>query len=534
MSTSPSWHHLPLASTSGLPVLLVTMDVGISSYAVQVTDMANIWTESLDRKAICMRAWGENTSIDPSDTPDNMAKFLSSLKSALDSSQPGHDQTSLTLSSAKFDNAGENGLTLKLVCNLPGLQPLRWPIHLKKGPPTAIATDLVLPLIQAHYARKQEVDSLVQVLGHKDAVIAKLVDKLEAMGTGLEHVFTALSGRKKVSRSVAEDKIRGLAPFNLRKWKAKLENDHDGPADTAELTQSVFEGNSMPSRTYIEFENSPGLEGWWHDIKAHSEIPIREQAKKGNSIKGSPKQRTLSDEPMDDDGDDFQVQATPPGLKTHHGKEDDTAAPDDASTQDEDDSESEPPVTSHKKPKQKDAKKPTSRFGAIGGKKQVTTHRSPSPEIIPEKPTKDDSETASEAENDEDATASLAEESPSPPPPKAAPKTGGLGRIGGRKARATRERTKTPEPTTKEVKQSESQQLNTPKKLGHIGKATDTSPTATHDAKRGRRAAQQQESEAKEQHRETSQERADRRRDELKRELERKAAAGPAKKKRRF
>ena len=34
--------------------------------------------------------------------------------------------------------------------------------------------------------------------------------------------------------------------------------------------------------------------------------------------------------------------------------------------------------------------------------------------------------------------------------------------------------------------------------------------------------------------RETSQERADRKRDELKRELEKKAAAGPAKKKRKF
>lgn len=551
MTNHISWHHLPLAPSPDLPVLLVNIDVGTASYAVQVTDMANIWTESLDRKAICIRAWGENTSIDPSDTADNMAKFLSSLRSALDSSQPGHDQTSITLSSAKFDDAAENGLTLRAVCNLPGLEPLQWPIHLKKGPPTAIATDLVLPLMQAHYARRREVESLVQILKHKDAALSKSLDKLEAVGTSLEQVFTVLSGRKKVTRSVAEEKVRGLAPFNERKWKASLVNDHEAPSNASDLLQRVFEGDGLPYLSYVEFDKTPSLDGWWHDVKTNSQIPIRSHSQKSTSAKASPKPPSQPEETGDDDDDDFQVQLTPPHLRSERGVGAKSAAPipDDASTEDEDEGrnedevmelDSEPLATSRKaSTKHQNAKKPSSRLGAIGGKQKAAAKYSPPPttDISKERnteATKDDTETASEADEDEDATVSIHEKSPSPPPQRLAPKKGGLGRIGGKKPEPAQERVKTPEPDTEiSIKQS-SQIVNTPKKLGRIGKAADPISTSEQNGGRGRQSTRQQESEARNEPRETSQERADRRRDELKRELEKKAAAGPAKKKRRF
>jgi hypothetical protein len=76
-----------------------------------------------------------------------------------------------------------------------------------------------------------------------------------------------------------------------------------------------------------------------------------------------------------------------------------------------------------------------------------------------------------------------------------------------------------------------------PKKLGVIGKKSDAggskTPLVDNVAKRGR-PAENEESQTDDRPRETSQERADRRREELKNELQRKAAAGPAKKKRRF
>src|SRR5690242_19223257 len=120
---SVTWRPLPLQSAS-LPVLLVSAEMGPASYTIRLTDMANLWTETLERKDICMRGWCENTSIDPSDTPENMAKFLASLQSALDASQPGHENTSLSLSPAKDDPTSDT-LTLKLTCDLPGFKPLK-------------------------------------------------------------------------------------------------------------------------------------------------------------------------------------------------------------------------------------------------------------------------------------------------------------------------------------------------------------------------------------------------------------------------
>jgi hypothetical protein len=77
------------------------------------------------------------------------------------------------------------------------------------------------------------------------------------------------------------------------------------------------------------------------------------------------------------------------------------------------------------------------------------------------------------------------------------------------------------------------------RRLGVIGKKPGAAPSSSSSTKpvghdstdRGR---QRQVSAEVDRPRETSEERADRRREELKKELEKKAAAGPAKKKRRF
>ena len=103
---STAWRPLPLPVTDELPPLLVAFETGPSTYSIQVTDLASVWTESLDRRAICVRAWTEETSIDPSDTPQNMTRLLQALRSALDSTAAGHDRTSITLSPASLSSSG--------------------------------------------------------------------------------------------------------------------------------------------------------------------------------------------------------------------------------------------------------------------------------------------------------------------------------------------------------------------------------------------------------------------------------------------
>lgn len=524
-------------------MLLAFMDMRTAAYTVRITDTANVWEETLDRKAICIRGWAENTSIDPSDTPDNMARFLGSLRSALDPSQPGHECTSLTLSPAQTDDAGEGGLTLKVTCRLTGVQPLTWPFHLKKSPPSAIATELVLPLVQAHHVRKQEVDSLIEALHHKDAVLSKVLDKLEAVGTGLEHVFNSLSGKKKVPRSQAEKSVQGLAPFDQAKWKRDVTSEADGINTVSDLIHDVFGRGHLPLLSPIKIGDSSELDRWWHHFRSITHTPVRSQVQ---SLAGAEEPELSNRKDTLDEDEEFQVQITPPRLTSARKLADRDNVPlsHDISTEsEEEDSKSHHPSS----PTSRDGRtetahtRPIPQLGSLGPKLSVKP-RNPSPPPMPSPGkhvtmiTVDDDETASEA--DEDVIASLPDKLPSPFA-KITPPKGGLGRIGKKKPEPrAQQKEKTPEPKVQDEESPGSIRMQTPRKLGVIGKRPEGSspakPAAEEDTERGRRRVQRVEPESEEEPRETSQERADRIREKLKRDLEKKAAAGPTKKKRRF
>ncbi|KAG5745242.1 hypothetical protein H9Q70_012068 [Fusarium xylarioides] len=504
--------------------------------------MANMWSESLDRKAIFMRGWNENTSIDPSDTPDNMAKLLSCLNTALDASQPGHEEASIRLDRDSRSDAGDDDLVLNITYQIPGLQPLKWPMYLKRLPPPSIATHLVLPLIQAHHAKDVEIEFLTRSLGNKDAVLNKLLNKLEAVGTGMEHVFNALSGKKKISRAAAAEKVPGLAPFDRRRWKSGLAYEEDCPNDAESLVPRVFEKGGLQFEPITDSAESPRLDQWWQDFKGVSSVAHPPQHKAAVAKDKSPTPQDSEEAHIEQDDNDFQVQSTPPHLlpksKSTHATE--TPFADDVSTEGESigsaGSVSQGPGT--RKPN-----KTVRKIGALGGKKQSTPPLSPDPVKSQAQKNSlsqqhDDSETASESEDDDKpATAEVGKSGPSTPsPPRPTANRSGLGRIGGNKTKRLVEEqpvTLNPEvgePSTTAVSHRQS------KKLGAIGKHKDSinevTNTANEDNRRSRTTTKEVTAESRP--RETSQERADRRREELKKELEKKAAAGPAKKKRRF
>lgn len=548
MSGELLWRPLPLAALPGMPVLLVSADIGSATYTVRVTDMANIWMETLDRKAICMRAWSDNTSIDPSDTPENMAKFLATIQLSLDPCLPGHDQTDLTLLSGSSTDNSEHELILKITCPLPGFSPLKWSLHLKKSPPSAIATELVLPLIEAHYTRKQEVESLIQTMKDKDTVIGKLSDKLEAIGTGLENVFTSLLGKKKVTRKSAEGYVKGLSPFEEIRWKSCLMNNSDGPSNASELTQQVFNGHGLQYQSTMQIDGSPELDTWWKNFQSTSRLMHQGQ----QQVKGrSQRTPSPSTEALNVDDDDFQVQATPPHLKSSKGgaMTRSSQALDDAST--DSDVESPPKDTFRRQPPRESSQQdrihePKTRMGAIGGRKPALREQSPPPKasISPvSKPVilDDDGDTASCASDDDgDATVSVPENlSPPQSPPLSKPpvQRGRLGRVGGSVLRTQAAEMAQVTESRNTESSSIADALPARTKLGAIGNrigngaGSTTVSTLDNASRRGRIS---EESQSKIQPRESSQERADRRREELKRELEKKTAAGPAKKKRRF
>ncbi|KAI0127034.1 XRCC4-like factor-domain-containing protein [Xylariales sp. AK1849] len=547
----------PLPAFQSVPALLVSPDFGPTSYTIHVTDLANVWVETLDRKGIVKRSLNEDTSIDPTEGADQMVMLLTKIQAAFDPSAPDHDQTSVSLKALLGDD-DEGNLALTISCILPGgLKPLEWPFQLTKCPLPSIASELVLPLIQAQHTRALEIEGLIASLKEKDAVINKLVNKLENTGIGLEDVFNALSGKRKASRGEAEARIKGLGPFEEHDWRLLTIPDEDVPGDMLSLMNDVF---SEPiHRPGLGISASNGLIDWWTKIGS-----------KGVTVDNTPSQAKISQqskvpelqEPRlaADEDDDFQVQATPPLLASRTKGGTDVGADD---TTDEDEVEALPDTRTPS------SQQKASRLGTIGRKKGVEPPRAnqslgrtfsagedtateSDDELVVSPPQKrvtarlgtirrrsksrkspaksaspipqqrrDDEDTASETDEASTAKAMSPEPSKEPPIPR---KVGSLGRL---RVQA-RQASVTAEGETSLLPEDANGTAGSPakpakRKLGMVGKKTN-------EEKRAGPVAPQEQPEEEE----TEEQRAERKRAELAKELERKAAAGPAKKKRRF
>ncbi|KAI1404817.1 XLF-domain-containing protein [Hypoxylon fuscum] len=569
MASRLRWHPLP--AFPHVPALMISPNLAASSYTLHVTDLANVWTESLDRKGILLRSLQENTSIDLSDgDPNQWAVFLSKLNAAFDSTSPDHHGTALSISASSPDKTYEASLVLHVTCVLPKpLKPLRWPIYLTKCPPAELASELVLPLIQAQHERNLEIEDLIVRLKEKDVVITKLVDKLEGMQTGLEHVFNSLSGKRKPSRALAEDKVKGLAAFDTSDWKSTMNLNKELPRDVPSLVHKVFTEVGLHCKVDREVGASSQLNDWWTKLDPSPTTAIRPQQETPKKPLDNPPRDTTATEKEDDD---FQVQATPPRLLARRQKEGHSQAADDSTdddgspvivpdshptlsqeqsrarigalggrktvvnkdnsasqssrtilADDETASESEEEAVQPRSPK-----RPSTRIGTIGKARETTPAPAMSSPPAPPPPnTDDDDVTASGSGSDGDGhEPPKSRSSPSAPP--AQRKKPGLGRIGGKpKARVTPEPSEDPKTTSPDIgnpKAAASPAKPAGRKIGTIGKKPDPegkrqrsdSPATTQDIEL-----------------ETEEQRAERRRLEIAKDLERKAAV-PTKKKRRF
>ncbi len=526
MSGHPSWRLLP-AAAPGIPTLLVSTAFTADSYSIHLSDLANVWVEALDRRPIIKRGMVEDTSIDPSDGPDQIRKMLELLRAAFDSNDSEHSSTSLTLAR---DDDGES-LVVHVTCVLPKpLKPFKWPLHLRKCPQSSTASELVLPMIQAHDARTREIDQLASLLREKDAVITRMIDKLEATGTGLEHVFNALSGKRRVTRAAAEARVKGLDPFSELDFRSKAVDIRPvaQSSDVSSLLGSVFGGAGLQYKSDLEVEASAVLNDWWTKLVKGRAVMLSElsETKAARTEPEPPAPEPIKNE------DDFQVQATPPGVRSARKRADPPPAADDDETSDGEDIGEDPAPSPPQAVRKDTGKASSSRLGAIGRSKRPSSSPPPPPADLPQQQGK---AKADQSDAHSETASELDDQSPPPSPPKPAPKRGGLGRIGGKpKQEAPPKRSPSPATPTEEA----SSQLPRRHRLGMIGKKVpspvpDPSAASASDDTRGRSKTPATQSK-KEQVRETSQDRADRKRAELQKEMEKRAAAGPAKKKRKF
>ena len=352
-----SWKPLSLGrlAETHLPPLLLSKSFEADSYAVHLTDLTHIWSESLDHDAIVGRAEEENTSIDPSDS-SQLHILLEKLALAL-SSGPN---TTLSLHIPSSPGRARPTISLSLKIKLPGgLAPLIWPIHLSAAPQSALTSHLTIPLLHAQFARIRELEGLKEVLREKDHVIQKLLDRLETQGTDVGQVFPQATGRsgRRVDRKQAGEKVRGLGAFDMEVWRKGL--SHEKMQDRRQVIEDVFTGGANFD---LETESSMPKENWWEPVKG-STLDLSNN----KPVTETPAKPVLKKEKSTEDSSDFQVQTTPPHLASTP-KASKSVAQDD-STDDEDlDAPSQVSQPS----------KSATEFGQIGGKKQIFENSAPS------------------------------------------------------------------------------------------------------------------------------------------------------------
>jgi hypothetical protein len=298
-----TWRVLPrISGSAGSPRLLVKSSFDTKTgYAIYVTDLTYIWSETLDRRQVIKRGLDEDTSIDPSEDANQLKILLDKLQKVIE----GADGTSTEL----LPGDGERRMVLKLTASLPyPLKPLIWPIHLKPSTQECLTNHLVLPLVGSQVVLKDEVSSLLGQIKNKDHVIGKLVDKMESSGMDIGSVFPAAAGltkRKGSGWAKAGKLVGGLGHFDEAEWRRDLLAHSRPSMSREEVIEAVFssveQGGSSVENLVIP---STAPENWWEKLSALAKPNVRgsEQASTNGGKRASKPQT-----PVKDSDDDFEV-----------------------------------------------------------------------------------------------------------------------------------------------------------------------------------------------------------------------------------
>lgn len=467
-----SWKPLPTKRRNADASLYVKTLVVESSYAIYLTDLTHIWLEKLDRRAIMRRAMDENTTIDPTNGPDQLKHLLDHIEKCLHG-----DSGTRVVFSSKSDM---QTLKLTLTSKLPApLEPLRWPVTLKLDGQASFSAELLLPALTSLQDYRQAVDGLVSVIKEKDNVIQKLQDKLEVTGVDLRAVFPGfgLSKASKPSTADYHRKVPGLKEFLYESWAQHAPGLHRDP---------------------IAHDHSPRLVGanglsvdpWWENLPAsdaEDEDLVPDSQAKSNSgtqfsvpeRKKSPRKGSRSSTSTEEDG---------PAPSTERYSPRNSPASREVVAESLEEPNLFGPEVDLAEGKDS-VKHPKNRIGKLGGK---TASSGPAPAVSPSDP----------------APVTTGQQIS---PPK---KLSKLGKIGG----ASKNSEAADSPSKLQAAQAETSTEATVKREFSLG--DDPGQDANHDARAER---------------ETSEDRANRRRTELKRQMEeKKKVSGTKKKQRKF
>lgn len=214
------WRNLPACAELFGPALIMRYDFTSSTYTLQLTDLSNVWSESLTTEQIKKRALDDECSIDPSDDTAQLVILLQKLEASLN----GLEGTSLRVTRTVSSEV-ELESTILLPAPLPTLY---WTFRLQHRPADAIKSDFVIPLLALSCSQSQQVHELTALLKEKDAAIAKVLDKLASSQIDIHSIFPnvlrnrvkARVGKKTSDREQLALQIPGFGCFDPEQWSA--------------------------------------------------------------------------------------------------------------------------------------------------------------------------------------------------------------------------------------------------------------------------------------------------------------------------
>lgn len=260
---SLKWQKLHLPDYDG-PPLLFNYTPKSDSYQLYITDLTHVWTEHLTRKAILKRADAQNTTIDPSEDPEQFRVLFQKIQEALHGS-PG--------SSVSLNHGTADSLELIVITKLPApLKPLKWALYLSREPNSSSTRHLLLPLLREAGGLETRERALLDHIKNKDWVIGKIFDKIETMGIDLSTVFPGTSGlragRKGTTLDQAGKYIKGVAPFDEKSWV----NEVNKLSPDLGLAANIASEISSPA---LNLESlNPAQDKWWSNLPVSGTTPV--------------------------------------------------------------------------------------------------------------------------------------------------------------------------------------------------------------------------------------------------------------------
>ncbi|KAF3928512.1 hypothetical protein ABW20_dc0110086 [Dactylellina cionopaga] len=252
------WEPFPIQSPSS-PSLYLQRQFTETSYAVYLTDLTSIWTESLEKGAICDRAEDRNCSIDPSTDDSQFHILLEKLSSGITGLNPAVS-VDLEVRGDTFNiNTNE-----KLQAPL---QPLEWRFRLKLQPAAQFTKHFSLPLLYYGSLLSRQTSSLLNVIEEKDVTIARLLDKFEEYKIDIS---TAFPGYKKGRTPTG--KARGVVPFDRDDWRREVLAAETDTKISTELVKATFK---QLSRKDVKLEATlpkPSDVQWWTKLSGKTRI----------------------------------------------------------------------------------------------------------------------------------------------------------------------------------------------------------------------------------------------------------------------